>query len=250
MRFGITTIAMLVWTGLVSAQPPFDLVMQSRHNLSPKGVNGTNGANGAYAEGCIYCHSEPSDDETAGKVQPKWHPDNQLKTFPSTAEAFKEDVPPKGLPIGPSFDCMTCHDGAIGNDVHQTGVGGMMNAAALRVKALNEIQNGRAVDHPILNNYPRKPTGEFVGEVAIPQQSRYWSIPDRDEDQYTLPTGPVSPLLDLKGVIPDDPATTSVLIRTFQGKMHCDTCHTPHDGKIRPFLRVNPRDLCLVCHDR
>ena len=32
------------------------------------------------------------------------------------------------------------------------------------------------------------------------------------------------------------------------GKMTCATCHDPHRNLHGKLLRMNPRDLCIVCH--
>ena len=32
------------------------------------------------------------------------------------------------------------------------------------------------------------------------------------------------------------------------GKMTCVTCHDPHRNLHGKLLRMNPRDLCIVCH--
>ena len=32
------------------------------------------------------------------------------------------------------------------------------------------------------------------------------------------------------------------------GKMTCTTCHDPHRNLHGKLLRMNPRDLCIVCH--
>ncbi len=34
----------------------------------------------------------------------------------------------------------------------------------------------------------------------------------------------------------------------FNGKITCVTCHDPHRNTHGTLLRMNPRDLCLVCH--
>ena len=33
------------------------------------------------------------------------------------------------------------------------------------------------------------------------------------------------------------------------GKMTCVSCHDSHENRHKAMLRVDPRDLCLLCHD-
>ncbi len=33
------------------------------------------------------------------------------------------------------------------------------------------------------------------------------------------------------------------------GKMTCVSCHDSHENKHKAMLRVDPKDLCLLCHD-
>jgi predicted CXXCH cytochrome family protein len=156
---------------------------------------------------------------------------------------------PETKPFGPSFDCLTCHDGALGANIHQLGFSG--SGPTDNPGALQALQTGlRTTDHPDSILYPRQPNGTSSPDRVDPKLNRYWSIPDRDENKFTMPTGPRSASLNLQSVDPGNPASASTLVRTFRGVIHCDSCHNPHNNEIRPFLRVPHKTLCLVCHDR
>jgi predicted CXXCH cytochrome family protein len=183
---------------------------------------------------------------------PAWDQNTSIKTFlplPVT-EAVRSN---RGLdplkPHGPSFDCLGCHDGVLGADVHQLGqVSGRTEARVLEMQSV--LNAPRPTDHPDSILYPRRPDGEMSSDRPDPSLQRYWAIPDRDENGTTLPTGPTAAALNLQNIDTSDPAQTSNLIRTFLGVIHCDTCHNPHVNANRPFLRLPAKDICLACHQR
>jgi predicted CXXCH cytochrome family protein len=156
---------------------------------------------------------------------------------------------PDKRPFGPSFGCLTCHDGALGSDVHQRSFSAEREGDRIRVMT-SVKEASRLTDHPDSIRYPRKTTGEFSANSANPNLKRYWSIPDRDIDGVIIPTGPNSVSLGLMNIEPDDALQATGLVRTFLGMIHCDSCHNPHVDHNRPYLRVPSNDLCLVCHQR
>ncbi len=162
---------------------------------------------------------------------------------------------PYNHPTGSSFVCLSCHDGALGTDMHGINVGEPRVAAAANLPfvgmstPLGSPPLSR-VDHPISIPYPRKSNGVFVPLNPTVTRSRYWALPDRHEDGITLPTTATSAYLDLPEGKHSTPEQRSTLIRTTEGMLECDSCHNPHREEIRPFLRVPSATLCLVCHDR
>ena len=237
---GVLVAGFIVAPGSAGAQG-FDQVLSSKHNLLAAGPSSP------MDMVCGSCHIEGKGTETA----PAWDNENPTKTFP-----LQHIMPPalgKGTPetkpFGPSFDCLTCHDGVLGNNVHQLGFSG--SGPTDNPDAVEALQTGlRTPDHPSSISYPRQPDGRMTSDRVDPKLKRYWSIPDRDENGVTIPTGPKSAALSLQNIDPNDPAAASSLVRTFMGVIHCDTCHNPHNNDTRPFLRVPHKTLCLVCHDR
>jgi predicted CXXCH cytochrome family protein len=234
-----TTIGVLL-RGIAGGQG-FDQVLSSKHNVIPAG------AASPMETVCGSCHIKG----TASQAAAAWDKDNPIKTFQTT-----HVVPPpsgKGTPdtkpFGPSFDCLTCHDGVLGSNIHQLGFSG--SAATYNPRAVAALRTGLQIpDHPDSILYPRQPDGTYANDRPDPKLKRYWSIPDRDESGVILPTGPQSAALNLQNIDPNDPASAATLVRTFRGVIHCDSCHNPHDNDTRPFLRVPIKTLCLVCHDR
>lgn len=253
----------------------FKDVLSTPHNLASKG-KGT-----SVNDACLNCHIEPAygtpkdkdkdkqdkkdaetaeaspPDETAkpgtdkpaisSAVKPLWDLKNPTEVFtisqgsPSEEEAAPSEK--KALPGRPT-GCLECHDGTVGKDLKgfDEGEGGFQGGA---------LHGGnRSPNHPVDVLYPRRPSGEFVGDQNNPNMRRYWSIPDRAEDGMVLPTGPVSDNLGLRDIDPNDPKQAAQLVHTFSGLIRCETCHDPHNNEVRPFLRATHKTLCLICHQR
>jgi predicted CXXCH cytochrome family protein len=184
-------------------------------------------------------------------VTPVWDPRNATEFFlpiPKMELLLGKGEPGK-RPFGPSFGCLTCHDGALGNDVHRGGISA--GRGEIRKQKVTTVkEDGRVSDHPDSVIYPRSVTGAFSAHSANPNLKRYWSIPDRNNNGVIMPTGPSSTSLGLMSIDPDNAFQTTELVRTFFGMIHCDSCHNPHHHESKPFLRVPANDLCLVCHLR
>lgn len=233
----------------------FDEVLVSKHNLFPGGPKAV------IRDVCLICHVEQFEEPlTVKRVaspdleqirMPRWDPQNTPKDFLPLPGV----PPPSGRggpdprPFGPSFRCLSCHDGVLGNDVHPLGFSSGRGEARSQ-EMISAREGTRSPDHPDSILYPRKPSGEFLGHRADPNLLRYWSIPDRDESGMIIPTGPRSMNLGLQDINPTDSTQTAGLVRTFLGVIHCDTCHNPHLDRSRPFLRLPAQNLCLVCHQR
>jgi predicted CXXCH cytochrome family protein len=198
------------------AAPPdkpagFRAVEQSKHNL---GLSSD--------QACIICHTNDDDaaispdagTQEASPNPPLWNEKSTVKSY---------ELAPLKHSFGPSAACLACHDDALADGTH-------------------------GLNHPIAWAYPRRQDGQFV--VHSTPQLRYWSVPDRTSSGVILPTGPHSEYLLPVGADPQDPDASGKLVRTTQGSVHCDSCHNPHNAGIAPFLRANPKTLCLICHDR
>lgn len=254
----------------------FDEVLLTRHNLFPGGPDSL------VRDVCLVCHLEPivgisprvaealpmgikiqgtdvplrtqaspvAPPPDFGKIPSAlWDAQNPVRVYLPRPVVKPDPVKRTSfqLPFGPSFDCLTCHDGVLGGDVHRLGSGGRL---ILGRSADTDRELGRPTDHPDSVIYPRKPSGEFSGRNNEVRLERYWSIPDRNPGGLVVPDGPMSDYMHLDEVDLDDPLQTAGLIRTFEGIIHCDSCHNPHLNAHRPFLRVPPKDLCLTCHQR
>lgn len=244
MRIGqraLTIIAIWVLLRGIAGAQGFDEVLSSKHNVLAAGPDSP------METVCGSCHIKGS----AIQAAPAWDPANPTKAF-QTSPVVRPPLgkgTPDTKPFGPSFDCLTCHDGVLGSNIHQVGFSG--EKATYNPKVVEALQTGlRTPDHPDSIRYPREPNGQMTGDRPDPKLLRYWSIPDRDDNGVTLPTGPRSAALNVQNIDPNDPAAASLLVRTYKGVIHCDSCHNPHDDKIRPFLRLPLSSLCLVCHDR
>ena len=271
----IVLVISILSGGFVWAQG-FDDVLLTPHNLFP------GGADSLVRDVCIVCHVEPIAGVSPriaealpmgipieGYVQPEaspmsgsvplaqyepvaiplWNTQSTAMTFlplPELPSAISKHDPAH-RPYGPSFDCLACHDGVLGSDIHLPPflVGNDEEELIEETAELNGAGN-----HPFSIRYPRAPSGEYISRETTVNLKRYWSIPNRDDDGVEIPEGPRSDYLGLSAIDVADPLQAAGLVRTFRGIMHCGSCHDPHIDLNQPFLRVSSKDLCFVCHQR
>ena len=227
----------VLMAGTTWAASAFTSVVETSHNLLP-------GADRSQ-EVCRACHLDdpaPSlpglsgGDEPispASRLKPHWNPNAEDHPYLLIQTIW--DLPDLSdrKPFGPSSACLSCHDGALGPDVHGES----------EVEAALTTARTRTLDHPTAVRYPRQPDGPFVTEVPLPQKQRYWSIANRTLEGVQMPTGPISRYFQKSD-------GSAAVVRTSGGILHCDSCHNPHVDRHDSYLRVTPRDLCFVCHDR
>jgi predicted CXXCH cytochrome family protein len=276
---------------------PFNDVVQTVHNIMPPG--------GAYTikELCVACHVDgnihipgvplPPEETTLPafgaerEQRPLWNQNTAVKNY-----ALPQNWPlPKQMatdrPFGTSADCLGCHDGAFAEDVHRGGAryghGGIkaVNDFFDRLNtALGGDSNGKSEvpDHPISIIYPRKPDGVLLLKDSTSSQRRYLSIPDLQNEELVLPTGPTSkfyaqtpgnqqapggqnsengifagrpaPVMSAVVATPAEGPEQFRLVHTTFGVIHCDSCHNAHSELHAGFLRDKSPQLCLLCHDR
>lgn len=231
---------------------PLEEVEQTRHNLIVPAMRGE--------KSCTVCHtdeipwrSNPEAKEAA--PPPLWDRARSAASPYRVMQTAPRSEHPYNHPTGPSLVCLSCHDGALGADMHGINVGDVRVGAAADVpfKGLPGPLGApplSRVDHPISIRYPRQPNGRFTPQNPTVTLSRYWALPDRQAHGLVLPAAGASSYLDLPEVEVSGSEQLSSLVRTTGGMLECDSCHNPHSEKIRPFLRVPSATLCLVCHDR
>jgi predicted CXXCH cytochrome family protein len=210
-------------------------ILDTSHNIVPKGETPP-----SPHQICLVCH-------TLNEVQSYLEP--SVKTPPELAAIYERPLSSGGeharalwnrnadrsdfnaarsgiLRKEPASFCLSCHDGVIGSDIHG-------------LKRLN----GKFQDHPIDVVYPRESNGHFIPALPLPNELRYWSVPDRNDAGIVLPTGPVSEYFTER-------SQPVLAVRTSYGKVSCGSCHNPHSSKVSAYLRESPENLCLVCHIR
>lgn len=233
-------------------------VYETRHNLAVPMSEASNACTVCHIESIPWQSSERDKQATSHQKAlppPLW--DQKRISFSPyrTIQTLPLDEHPYNHPTGSSMVCLSCHDGALGTDMHGINVGDPRVGASTELPWKGASGPRLApplsrVDHPISILYPRKPNGQFVPMNPTVTRSRYWALPDRHENGLTLPTTATSSYLDLPQGALSSAEHMSTLVRTTGGMMECDSCHNPHSEKIRPFLRVPSKILCLVCHDR
>ncbi|MHB8481371.1 MAG: cytochrome c3 family protein [Nitrospiria bacterium] len=214
--------------------PFFEEILTTSHNIVPKGS-----APPSSHQVCSVCHTV---DEVNGYLGASKTPEELVPILDSpnppaagvskalwVSTEMKEGYLPtysRLIKEDPSSNCLVCHDGVIGDDIHG-----------------RKQDSGKFLDHPVDIPYPRESTGHFVPLLPLPNELRYWSIPDLTEKGITLPTGPTSSYFSTQ-------THPLLLVRTSFGKVGCGSCHNPHSSKIPAYLRESPSSLCLVCHIR
>jgi predicted CXXCH cytochrome family protein len=215
--------------GPALAADPYDAVINSPHNFF---------ARSEFPIGrrvCTGCHADtmvaPGPD-AAASPEAGLAPDGDALPPPLwQRDASSYAVSFAMRPAEASNACLGCHDGVLGTEIHHA------------------VGDAKRFDHPNNVVYPRRANGQFVPERPTVNQYRYWSIPDLQDGNLVLPTGPTS--TRLAPAAPTEPAYPSTrLVRTSQGRVQCDSCHDPHDNGSAPFLRAPAQDLCFICHDR
>ncbi|HLG28811.1 MAG TPA: cytochrome c3 family protein [Candidatus Brocadiales bacterium] len=252
----ISVLSMLILlTSILSRAPAdgiFDDVVSTRHNMGIR-----------KEDACIACHTSGMSNSEIKKEKSNGVVSEKLNTVPSALwirkagnsnpeYASSPDSSGREIkPFGPSYDCLSCHDGVLAKDVH--GLGGTRAGSEVFEPRLDAqaLEGNNPFDHPTSIIYPRRPDGVLDAKNPTVNQFRYWSIPDRDEKGVTMPTGPTSRYFEVpKGADTKDPYIDALQVRTFKGVIHCDSCHNPHTDRNSSFLRVPIRSLCLSCHDR
>ncbi len=256
-------IAIVIFLAGLSAQAkasPLEAVNKTRHNLIAPESEGKNSCTVCHTEGLSAQAKEKpdgSEKQTVKAVQPPplWDKGQSAVSPFRTKPTLPLNEHPYNHPTGPSLVCLSCHDGALGTDMHGINVDNPRVGATANVP-FDGLSGPRGapplsrVDHPISIRYPRQPDGQFVPLNPTVTRSRYWALPDRQAHELVLPTSNTSSYLDLPQGNLSSEAHLSTLVRTTEGMMECDSCHNPHSEAVRPFLRVPSKNLCLVCHDR
>ena len=226
-----------------AAAEPYETVLTSPHNFF---------ARSEFPIGsrvCYGCHAEGPGRvglrETSARPDGAQGPEGSV---PADRIASPDAEPPPPPPLwqrgakaytvslttgGSSTACLGCHDGVLGQEVHQMGT-----------------PDAQKFDHPYNVVYPRRANGKFVPERPTVNQYRYWSIPDLRNGDLVLPTGPTSRFLTIPTASASDATPGAYVVRTSEGRVQCDSCHEPHDNGSAPFLRAPAQDLCFICHDR
>lgn len=190
-----------------------------------------------YRDPCIYCHvpSSVQGATSPGGAQIKdWN-----RYFSSDAEVYQSpSLRAKVKNLGPeSLICLSCHDGSMAVDmvISKPGDWSAKDEAGLHMKLdrggglerCTQCHDGSTAhrmdivvigknlmdDHPVGVDYP----GAFDSADFHP---------------------------------PGSGGQFNNGIRLFRNRVECATCHDVHNPDIVPFLRVEPKYLCVTCHNK
>lgn len=198
---------------------PKEAVFGSPHDLR-KFAKG----NDQKTSACDYCHTKM--DTGNGESSLPWNENVKAAGFkPYASATFNgSDITAassgvEGISSNATLMCLGCHDGAVAHRDMGTNIRDAGPQKPLDLSA----------DHPVHFVYSYQLTRSNLGlqapveglHVAVPYVGRITSLPLYKDS-------------------PDDGS----------GRMECATCHNPHDGTARYFLRMNNdrSNLCLNCH--
>jgi predicted CXXCH cytochrome family protein len=209
-----------------SADGPKELVIGSPHDLRRFAKRNSDGISV-----CEYCHPKPPGNISESTLP--WNQQSKLRRYSfyasPTFNATEIQVPAiasGGMASAATLMCLSCHDGATSDAAMdrnlRAGGAGPTNAGLQSVLNL-------AGDHPVQFTYGYELASTHRG-LQSPVEGVGVSLP------YV---GRGAPLPLYK----ESPTDVS-------GRMECATCHDPHNGKEKHFLRMNNSGsaLCLNCH--
>lgn len=207
--------------GQFTGDGPTEAVIGSLHDLRQYAKGNTE-----KMSACDYCHTKVED--VAGDSPLEWNRKVKMVSFtPYASATFNAgDLPGAAAGSGAMTNnanatlmCLSCHDGAVAHRDMETNI---PEAGPQRPLDLSG-------DHPVHFVYSYQLTGTHLGlqppvegiRMRIPYVGRRTSLPLYKDS-------------------PDDAS----------GRMECATCHNPHDGTSRYFLRMpnTGSALCLNCH--
>lgn len=193
-----------------------------------------------YRDPCIYCHVPSS---VQGKlIAPggsqilEW---NRYLGNTSEMQVYDSDsLHNKIQELGPeTLLCLSCHDGSMAVDmvINKPEGWGMKNESPLHMR----LDKGGGLDK--CTQCHDGTTAHRMDVVVIGRNLM---------DDH--PVGIVYPgLFDNHDFFP--PASDGRFrngVRLFRNKVECASCHDVHNPDIVPFMRVEPKELCITCHNK
>jgi len=218
----------------------------SKHDLTSlnerAGVDAMSGlAFNDYGDPCIYCHiptdgSDPAPNAAPGKMQiENWNrymPQGEFQRYkrPSMTAKMGE--------LGPqSLLCLSCHDGTMAVDMVVNKPNGWTTSddAPLHMR----LDKGGGLE---------RCTQCHDGTTAHRMDTAVIGRNLMDDH----PIGIAYPgLFDNPDFFrPGADGRFRNGVRLFDQQVECATCHNVHDPDISPFLRVEPSELCITCHNK
>lgn len=207
---------------------------------------------------CVFCHTphganiDIQNVDNAGAILDGfslWNRNSPGQTFnvyqSDTLEYSTTSTSPQ--PGSRSLLCLSCHDGV-----------GAMNVliskgtltADLTGSTINQF--GDAASDPIIGKLN---IGDAAGTGA--GLSTDWGTGGDDlgnDHPIGFSYNTAIALSDGRLTVPDSSESVDAgkIVRLFDGRLECSSCHNPHDNSVGAFLVMSNADsaLCLTCHDK
>lgn len=192
-----------------------------------------------YRDPCIYCHIPDNIKDKRlppGKQQiegwNRYMPMNEIETYKS--ETIKGKVGTLGAE---SLLCLSCHDGSMAVDMvvnkPQDWTSQMDAPLHMRLDKGGGLERCTQCHDGVTAH---KMDQVIIGSNLMddhPVGIRYPGLLS-DPDYYS----------------PNQEGKFRNGVRLFNSQVECATCHNVHDPDLKPFLRVEQRELCLTCHNK
>ncbi len=196
---------------------------------------------------CVYCHT-PHGSNAAFEGAPLWNKPSTGTTFTmyGTTVAGTAVTGVGGQPGGASLACLSCHDGtsAFNVVINAPGSGGYNPTVGTEIgkdrsmtdilKAVGSTDGG--ITNTLTNDHPISVVYTYTGS------------------SLTSPANLKDPTTPITGW--ENASTINDLLRVGSdgiGRVECGSCHDPHLGQARTFLRAMSNDgsqMCFTCHDK
>jgi predicted CXXCH cytochrome family protein len=192
-----------------------------------------------YRDPCIYCHVPT---EKQGKMIPGTGQIQDWNRFLANTTEYQvydsETLKGKIQELGPeSLLCLSCHDGTMAVDmvINKPDRWSMKEESPLHMK----LDRGGGLDRCTQchdGNTAHRMDIAVIGRNLMDDHPVGITYPGLFENQDFHP--------------PSSEGRFRNGVKLFKNKVECATCHDVHNPDIVPFLRVEPRELCITCHNK
>lgn len=230
--------AIMVFAGLIVLPlTSFATIVGSRHDLSA-GMGAAYNHNlvfNNYGQVCVYCHTpHDSNKDNGGKLL--WNKPFSTATYTLYSSPTAKLTPsqPTGATSSSAL-CLSCHDGTIAVDTlvnmpNQTFTTSPVHA---RMSTDSSADSCGQCHSAASSTTIRAVRAAFLGTDLSNEHPVNMAYDD------TINTG-LNPVGNV----------TAAGLKLYNGKVECATCHDPHNGNIKVFLRManTQSALCTTCH--
>lgn len=241
-----------------------DLAHLNQRALAKGAIGGMEGRGyNDYQEVCVYCHTPHNKSRGQAPLWNRQMPEtSEYKMY--TSQSMNSEI--SRAPDGVSLACLSCHDGSLAVDAivnppkwtpwTGTGVHYKMRQGGPGSESCGTCHSKDSIEGTLLPNI--SPSAGVGG--AHDGSTRYLEkdLTNDHPVSFRYPEHWVDPQFNRATVDGFIVAPDGNLLKLFDGKVQCATCHDPHDPDEKnlegrdPFLRASVLNskLCFSCHNK